>query len=116
MGESPIWLKSSQQGSSERGSGERTLRVNPVTGPTSNGWAEARGSKDVGCVIDAETSFRPKSCIIEECGTRFRQDKRQKIDVKADAVNEAEGSSPECARASIEDTTGVEERGIYSKG
>jgi hypothetical protein len=35
---------------------------------------------------------------------------------KADAVIEAEGNSPECARASAEDTTGVEERGMNLKG
>jgi hypothetical protein len=34
---------------------------------------------------------------------------------KADAVIEAEGNSPECARASAEDTTGVEERGMNLK-
>ena len=46
----------------------------------------------------------------------FREDKRQKRDVKADAVNEAEGRSPECVKASAEDTTGVEEQGMNSKG
>jgi len=35
---------------------------------------------------------------------------------KADAVIEVEGSSPGHARASAEDTTGVEERGMCSKG
>ena len=35
---------------------------------------------------------------------------------KADAVNEAEGSSPGDARASVQDTTGVEERGMSLKG
>jgi len=35
---------------------------------------------------------------------------------KADAVNEAEGSSPGHAKASEQDTTGVEEQGMSSKG
>ena len=35
---------------------------------------------------------------------------------KADAVNEVEGSSPECDKASTEDTTGVEERGMPTEG
>ena len=34
---------------------------------------------------------------------------------KADAVNEAEGSRPGCARASVQDTTGVKERGMKRK-
>lgn len=34
---------------------------------------------------------------------------------KADVVIVAEGSSPKCARASAEDTTGVEERGMKLK-
>jgi hypothetical protein len=46
----------------------------------------------------------------------FRKDNRQSFDGKADAVIEVEGNSPGSERASIEDTTGVEERGIYSKG
>ncbi len=36
--------------------------------------------------------------------------------VKADVLILTEGSSPGYAKASIKDTTGVEERGIYSKG
>jgi hypothetical protein len=35
---------------------------------------------------------------------------------KADVVIVAEGSSPECAKASAEDTTGVEEQGMSSRG
>jgi hypothetical protein len=35
---------------------------------------------------------------------------------KADVVIVAEGSSPECDRASAEDTAGVEEQGMSSKG
>ena len=35
---------------------------------------------------------------------------------KADAVNQAEGSSPGDARASVQDTTGVEERGMNLEG
>ena len=35
---------------------------------------------------------------------------------KADAVKRAEGSSPGDARASVQDTTGVEERGMDLKG
>jgi len=35
---------------------------------------------------------------------------------KADAVMWVEGSSPECAKASAEETTGVEEQGMNSKG
>jgi len=35
---------------------------------------------------------------------------------KADAVNEAEGSNPGCDKASVEDTTGVEEQGMSAKG
>ena len=47
----------------------------------------------------------------------FREDNRQLCcGGKADAVNEAEGSSPECAKASAEETTGVEEQGMNSKG
>ena len=34
---------------------------------------------------------------------------------KADAVNQAEGSSPGCERARVQDTTGVEERGMKLK-
>ncbi len=37
----------------------------------------------------------------------FRKDKRQFFGVKADVVNLTEGSSPECAKASVEDATGV---------
>jgi hypothetical protein len=46
----------------------------------------------------------------------FAKDNRQKFGGKADAVMWVEGSSPGYARARVEDTTGVEERGIYSKG
>ena len=35
---------------------------------------------------------------------------------KADAIDEAEGSSPEHAMASVQDTTGVWERGTHLKG
>ena len=35
---------------------------------------------------------------------------------KADAVKEVEGSSPEYEKASIQDTTGVEDQGMGSKG
>jgi hypothetical protein len=35
---------------------------------------------------------------------------------KADALDAAEGSSPECAMASIQDTTGVLDQGMDSKG
>ena len=35
---------------------------------------------------------------------------------KADAVIEVEGSRPECAKASVWDTTGVEEQGMSSRG
>ena len=35
---------------------------------------------------------------------------------KADVLNETEGSSPGHARASVRDTTGVEEQGMSSKG
>ena len=35
---------------------------------------------------------------------------------KADAVKKAEGSSPEYEKASIQDTTGVEDQGMGSKG
>jgi hypothetical protein len=35
---------------------------------------------------------------------------------KADVFIVAEGSSPECERASTEETTGVEEQGMSSKG
>ena len=35
---------------------------------------------------------------------------------KADAVDDAEGSSPQCIKVSIEDTTGVFEQGMYAKG
>jgi hypothetical protein len=38
------------------------------------------------------------------------------FDGKADAVNEAEGSRPEHAKASEQETTGVEEQGMSSKG
>ena len=34
---------------------------------------------------------------------------------KADTVKRVEGSSPECVRASVQDTTGVEERGMSSQ-
>ena len=39
-----------------------------------------------------------------------------KFDGKADTIKRVEGSSPECVKASAEDTTGVEERGMYLKG
>ena len=45
-----------------------------------------------------------------------RRDKRQRIGGKADAVIEVEGSRPECAKASAEVTTGVEEQGMSSRG
>ena len=35
---------------------------------------------------------------------------------KADAVKQAEGRSPEYERASIQDTTGVEDQGMGSNG
>ncbi len=35
---------------------------------------------------------------------------------KADVVIEMEGSSPGCAKASVRDTTGVEEQGMSSRG
>ncbi len=35
---------------------------------------------------------------------------------KADALECVEGSSPGCAMASIQDTTGVCDQGMYSKG
>jgi hypothetical protein len=37
-------------------------------------------------------------------------------DGKADTVMRVEGSSPGHARVSVQDTTGVEERGMSSKG
>jgi hypothetical protein len=43
-------------------------------------------------------------------------DNRRCFGGKADAVNWAEGSSPECARARVQDTTGVEERGMDLEG
>jgi hypothetical protein len=44
------------------------------------------------------------------------KDKRRNIGGKANAVIEAEGSRPECAKASTEVTTGVEEQGMSSRG
>ena len=38
------------------------------------------------------------------------------VQVKADALHAAEGSSPGCAMASIQDTTGVLDQGMYSRG
>ena len=38
------------------------------------------------------------------------------FDGKADVFNVTEGSSPICERASVGDTTVVEERGMNSKG
>jgi hypothetical protein len=35
---------------------------------------------------------------------------------KADSFGALEGSSPGCAMASIQDTTGVREQGMYSQG
>ena len=40
----------------------------------------------------------------------------REIGGKADVLIETEGSSPECAKASAEDTTGVEEQGMSSRG
>ena len=47
---------------------------------------------------------------------KIAKDKRQRIGGKADAVIEVEGSRPECAKASAEVTTGVEEQGMRSRG
>jgi hypothetical protein len=38
------------------------------------------------------------------------------FDGKADTIMRVEGSSPKCDKASTEDTTGVEGRGMHSKG
>lgn len=51
-----------------------------------------------------------------QAGKKIAKDKRRNIGGKADAVIEVEGSSPEYAKASAEDTTGVEEQGMSSKG
>jgi hypothetical protein len=47
---------------------------------------------------------------------KITKDKRRNIGGKANAVIEVEGSRPECAKASTEVTTGVEEQGMSSKG
>ena len=39
-----------------------------------------------------------------------------KFDGKADTIKRVEGSSPERDKARVQDTTGVEERGMYSQG
>jgi hypothetical protein len=47
---------------------------------------------------------------------KITKDKRRNMGGKADAVIEVEGSSPGGDRASLKDTTGVEEQGMSSKG
>jgi len=47
---------------------------------------------------------------------RGQQITASKSSGKADVIIVAEGSSPERAKASAEDTTGVEEQGMKSRG
>jgi hypothetical protein len=47
---------------------------------------------------------------------KITKDKRRNKGGKANAVIGAEGSRPECAKASAGVTTGVEEQGMSSKG
>jgi len=47
---------------------------------------------------------------------KITKDKRRNIGGKANAVIEAEGSNPGHEKASVEDTTGVEEQGMSSRG
>ena len=60
----------------------------------------------------------PEICIIvDRREKKSAKDNRQFFfGGKADAVIEVEGSSPGCARASVEETTGVEERGMSLRG
>jgi hypothetical protein len=47
---------------------------------------------------------------------RGQKDNREQFSGKADAVKRVEGSSPGDARASVQDTTGVEEQGMLTEG
>ena len=93
MGESPTQPKSSQQAGSEP-CGQSRLRK-----------SEARGSKEAGRVIEPRNLY-----------SRGQQDNRELYSGKADAVMQAESSSPECDKASVQDTTGVEEQGMRTEG
>ncbi len=53
----------------------------------------------------------PEKCIVVDRKDNFYSSRR-----KADAIQYAEGSRPECAMASIQVTTGVIDQGMFSKG
>jgi hypothetical protein len=60
-------------------------------------WAyEAGGSEEVGRVMEPRNMY-----------SRGQQDSRSGIAAKADGLQALEGSSPGCAMASRQDTTGV---------
>ena len=66
-----------------------------IRGQTPRGESEAGWIKDAGCVLSSE------KCIVVVIGIILRVWK------KADVFQRTEGSSPGCAMASIQDTTGV---------
>ena len=57
---------------------------------------EAGWNEDVGCVMEPRNMY-----------SRGQKDSLSGIEVKADGVQWPEGSSPGCAKASVQDTTGV---------
>jgi hypothetical protein len=91
VGESPTCLTFSQQGSSE----------------------PAYENMKPGVAREQAASLNPEICIVV-----VHQDKPYPLVGmgKADAVQRAEGSSQGYVVASIQDTTGVCERGMFSKG
>ena len=70
-------------------------------------WAyEAGGSEEAGRVMEPRKAYR--------CGHKDIPPGSK--EGKADGLYQPEGSSPEDARASVQDTTGVSERGMSSQG
>jgi len=93
VGVSPTQPKSSQPAGSE------------PCGSARQRESEARGSEEAGRVIEPRNLY-----------SRGQWDNRSGISGKADAVMQAESSSPEYVKASVQDTTGVEEQGMLTKG
>jgi hypothetical protein len=93
-GSSPTGPKPSQQARSD-------IHVHTQQWTYGAGWNE-----DAGRVIEPRKGY-----------SRGQQDNSQgSTERNADGFQWPEGSSPGCGRASTQDTTGVEERGMYSQG
>ena len=84
------------------------LATRPVATPAGN--PGNRRPKPGGARVQA-ASLSPEMCIVVDTGITARLGSGN-----ADAVSGAEGSSPGRVKASIQDSTGVEERGMHSQG